>query len=67
MYNDKCRDLNGEYIVVWNDNKQITMGPEQLYGTLFCPVNFYFCNTLDEALSFINANELVLPNTNLDG
>lgn len=67
MYRNQCTNFNGEYVIVWNDNKQITLGPEQFYGTLFCPINFYYTNTLEELEEFIKTNELVLPNTNIDG
>lgn len=67
MYKNECRNFNGEFIVVWNDEKTITMGPEQMYGSLFCPINFYFADSLEELQNFINNNQLLLPNNNLDG
>jgi hypothetical protein len=63
MYTDQAKEFNGEYVVVWNEQKQITFGPEIMYGTLFCPINFYYSINLSDVVSYIQNNNLTLPNS----
>ena len=63
MFVNQIKNLNGEYFIVWNNDKKIIMGPETLEGTLFCPVNFYYSTELQDVLDYIETNKLLLPNT----
>ena len=51
--------LDGEYVVCWNDEKHIVMGPEQVFGDLFTSYNVFTDASLLVVEEFISNNSLI--------
>lgn len=54
--------LNGEYYIVFNNTKNIILGPDQCYGSISTPYNVFFDPSLEVVNQYIIDNYLIIPN-----